>query len=281
MTTTQFSLLVLCLATFAPTAYGHYPWTTIVTDNEATHVQHVEVVLSDHAGVRNNATASLMDHGVTTLTHTASCGSYQLALTPNAEADALIGVMDEESCTCSAFVSGKLDWGPYKDIYADTLNTFTAQSYQKPNDYKDFFLPALDQVHQPTIFLRNCMTMATPKDDDKDDNDLGGGQLDFAIGGFPSEPASATQERSNLWLCLYWKGGIEIGCQEYRPSFDAHGKNVRAAFALPATTLVQEGGSVPVGLYALGEMKVTDKVTGKVNVTFATTSVSFEGFCTE
>jgi len=198
-----------------------------------------------------------------------------------------------------AYVYGTLDYGKFQDFH-DLLYPFAAQIYESEDDYEGFFRPLMRKIKSPAIVMTNC---GTSDDDGKTD------RHGLDIGGFPEGPVD---------VCIYKKGGLEIGCGSFVSSGDVvpttteqqeqqeFGQeetitsidrrqlrrhqddsiiSTNKSLVLSIDSMLgQQLGSTtssPVLIYALANSTTIDKETGETNIIFASTSVYFQGPCTK
>ena len=127
------------------------------------------------------------------------------------------------------YVYGYLDFGPFGK-FQDLQYAFGAQSYQSDSDYDTFFRPLLKKMTQGHSGGEKNKNKNKNKNNDNDnDNDNDNGDNDTATttvtpaivlrncggdgsGSYQFDVAGFTTEGGPLGVCLYQKGGIEVGC---------------------------------------------------------------------
>jgi len=262
-------------------AEGHFFWaeTSAATDK-------VEVTFSEQAGVPDPVIAMMQDKVSSMGYYTTTDGAVDavVALAMNDNKTVLEGDLPLNT---PAVVSGELDFGPFEK-FSDLYYSFGAHkcSNSGDGDYEGFFLPWLANTQKPAIALRNC----GGSDGDKPMS------YQFDVGGFSPE--------GPLGVCLYRKGGLEIGCgtweeeddndpgQHQQPMATALGRTQRSlrgsGEGRRSLRLHAERGSgdddeaaaaAPYVLYAIANKTTTDPDSGDVGIAFASTSVYFQGPC--
>jgi len=280
------ALFLLIGAILPQTVPGHFFWA-----ETNTAADHVTVTFSENAGVPDKVIA-IMERRVTRMAYyNGSDTTVDVALTFNDEKTMLEGDLPRSSLNNNddnndnndgpALVSGYLDFGSFEKFH-DLEYSFGAQVYSSEADYDAFFRPLLLLGNeQPLIVMRNCGGSSH------------GTSYQFDVGGFPSE--------GPLGVCIYRKGGIQMGCGEFvsgepevygLPRTMSLGRTLRRgenhrnptmdlSIELSTAMLEQHQEEVPYLLYAIANKTIADKASGDSNIVLASTSVYFEGPCKE
>lgn len=275
------TILFLSVGALLPrTIRGHFFWAE--TNEEA---DHVTVTFSENAGVPDKV-ISMMESRVKKMAYFNggdTDAKMDVLLTMNENRTLLEGDFPQ-SYSSPAMVLGYLDFGPFMKFH-DLQYSFGAQVYASEEDYDSFFRPMVHKQNEnkPSIVLRNC-------------GGSKGTSFQFDVGGFPPS-------QDPLGVCVYRKGGVRLGCGEFRSreteeQYEAlsswetstarllrrsvnSNTNKGLSIEISPATLDEHSEESPYLLYAMANKTTTNKTSGDISISFASTSVYFEGPCKE
>jgi len=228
-----------------PIASSHYFWAEELEEDNV-----IEVVFSEQAGVPDPVLSHLADRVTEMTIITGNDDAMSIPL--ENKGDHLIGRVDVDESSSPYLAVGFLDYGPFREMTPppDLQYTFAVQVSEEESDWTVFFeqLSSSSSLSHFTIVMKSC-----------------GPPYTFAV-------IAGDEKIQKVDVCLFEKGGLKLGCTSGKPDDDTNLVMIDDDEAIITTA----AGNT---LYALANATIGEPDSR--TIMFASTSVTFEGPCTE